>query len=215
MSRASLKVTILAVLAACQVQTPKYPSPEQMAQRAKAATVGLAVICPDGNVQMGSGTITRPNRIVTAAHVLECDAGDPAQVIVEYLDDQGKPTQVLATGYKQLQRDGQPIDAAVVTVAEFLPNPVKEASVNPVDGAEVCLAAYLPNRLWACTAVEETENYEAQVAQAVYPGNSGGGAYNDAGELIGVIVQSTPCRNQRGTVEICGGVVLVLVGATD
>lgn len=211
----SLKVTILAVLAACQVQAPKYPSPEQRAQWAKAATVGLAVLCPDGNVQMGSGTITRPHQLITAAHVLECDGGATGQILVEYLDADGKPAQTLATGYKQLQRDGQPIDAAVVTVADMLPNPVAEGNYQPADGAQLCLGAYLPNRLWACTAVEETENGEAQVAQAVYPGNSGGGAFDESGALVGVIVQSTPCRNQRGTMEICGGVVLVLAGATE
>lgn len=219
-SRIVAFVTVASFFVACQTTpAPKYPSPEQLAQTARAATVGIATLCSDGGVQFGSGTITRHDTVVTAAHVVQCEDAEVTLVIVEYLDASDQRVQVQVTGNHQLQRDGQVIDAARLTVPAltFTRRAVESAASGaPALGATVCLSAYIPNRLWACTAVEEVKaGGEVEVAQEVYPGNSGGGVYNDAGELIAVVVQSSPCHDQLGAYAICGGVVLLLAGATE
>jgi V8-like Glu-specific endopeptidase len=219
MNRIVAIVTVASFFVGCQTTlAPKYPSPEQLAQTARAATVGIATFCSNGGVQFGSGTITRHDTVITAAHVVQCDGAEVKLVVVEYLDANDQLVQVAATGTNQLRRDGEAIDAARLTVPAltFTRRAVESAASGaPALGSTVCLSAYIPNRLWACTAVEDVEKGEVQVAQPVYPGNSGGGAYNEAGELIAVVVQSSPCHDQTGAYAICGGVVLLLAGSTD
>lgn len=204
---------LLALVAACQpVPNVKHPTAQELAKAAILNSVGLAAQCSDGSLQFGSGTAIGPGTVLTARHVLTCDDGAPVAVMVEFTSADGTK-QAMATGLQGLSNGGELQDAALVTVAGDPFAYVARQGSAPGLGDTVCLNAYIPRHFFACSQVAEVRGFEADHAQAVYPGNSGGGVYDDQGYLVGITVQSIYCHNHQGAPEVCGGVVLLLAGA--
>ena len=189
------------LVTSCAFGAPDHPPRRPSAQN--AAAVPIHVMCADGGAVSswaGSGTAVGPDRVLTAWHVADCDAG---AVIVMGPGD----TPAIA----QVRVSLPALDVALLEVIDGSKpwDGWKFPAIGDVEsGDQLCLAVALPSPARRCGHVDRVSAYEIRHDVFTEPGNSGSGAYNAAGELVGVVSTYRTCRGG----QICGGGVAPLVG---
>ncbi len=169
-------------------------------QVTEAAT--LTVLCADGSAKAGSGVLIGPDRMLTAAHVVTCDQGEPLLIQVELHG---------ATTIAGVEVVSNGADIARLQTADALEFHAVLIGPRPEVGATICVAAGAPQGLTRrCGPVERFETAPGDIVHAVVtePGNSGAGVYDDSGRLIGILSHYRTCVNG----QLCGGKATSLDG---
>lgn len=197
-----LIMTCCYLVTSCAFGATTYPTRHPTAQN--AAAVPIHVMCADGDrgiqVWAGSGVAVGPTKILTAWHVADCDAG--AAIVMG-------PGEVPAITRVVLSLPH--LDVAVLEVidgTEPWHGWTFPAIGDVADGDPICLAVALPSAARRCGHVDRVSALEIRHDVFTEPGNSGSGAYNAAGELVGIVSTYRTCRGG----QICGGGVAPLVG---
>lgn len=224
-----LVVVLVAVLVTCCAR-PRSSSPAAFdVAEEKAAAVELRVRCvamfnlatteDDGTVKLtragedvemprGSGVLVSPNQLLTAEHVADLSTIPPflgACALYAYFPS-GRRYQ-LTQEYGSKLYDVARMRASVGGFYEFDRAPATAAP--PAPGEDVCLLPAFPMRLRRCGEVQYTNvppPGDVLHLAITEPGNSGGGAYDRRGRLVGIVTHSWRCVNG----QICGGKVAPL-----
>lgn len=190
---------VLALLASCSrpvapAAIPRAPAPRELAADQDARAVALSVWCApppraaDSAITMwpigyGSGVAIDARRVLTAAHVVACPAGSAAIVVV----DDGRGAQRFASAARSSAAD----DIAVVTLDAASPDlsaPPVVVGPPPGVGDAICADSAQPARGHSCGVVSVIfPDRRFRDAGAAVPGNSGSGAYDLAGRLVGLV----------------------------
>jgi len=176
--------------------------------RQASATIKVINTCMDCDgkfsVSGGSGTSLSSSFALTAQHVIDCPSGVQA-VVIERADGQ----QLLA----EVDVEAVKSDIARIRLVEgeFKTWIKRIADVPSVDD-KICFESALPGRNRRCgwvQAVTNRRNGDIRHSAVTEPGNSGGGAYNEDGELIGVVTRAYACNDifNLYTERVCGGLV--------
>ena len=148
----------------------------------------------------GSGVIVDQRRVITAKHVITCPKGFfTLWIAAETRDGKASFLSVEKLG------EGKADTARLTTLfgSEFLSyDPVRYGEA-PSDDDVVCVSAALPERWRRCGVVDVVMGERVYSSYAAYPGNSGSGAYNVKGELVGVATHYMRC----GTPGSCGSII--------
>lgn len=156
----------------------------------------------DVEVPYGSGVLVSPTQLLTAAHVADVSGIPPiltACSLYAYFPS-GRRYQ-LAVDHLWPDRDVARMRAAFGVFYEFRERP---AIAAPVVGEDVCLEPAIPMRLHRCGEVQSiAEGGPGNVVHLAITehGNSGGGAYDRRGRLVGITTHLWNCSNG----QICGG----------
>ena len=164
-------------LAACQVATPvQVPTPVRAVDRMIAHTAKL-----DGctGVRIGGG------KVLSAAHCLEDGMGKGdtySGLTIEYVHSAFD--YIVLTGDKPIERVRMP-DAVIGERVYVVGYPVQlDESVQLTVTDGVYTGA--------------SDQYMERLTALAYYGNSGGGAWNEAGELVGIVIQIRPTDGSYG-----------------
>jgi S1-C subfamily serine protease len=144
----------------------------------------------------GSAVIVGPSSLVTAEHVVNC-AGT---LLATAIGEDGAPAIIL------VEATAPQLDmAAVSTLVPAWPG-ARGVVVGPPPelGAEVCLVSATPLNMRQCGRVNGASGQIFEHDAFVEPGNSGGGVYDLAGRLVGIISTYRIC-SAGGLGQVCGG----------
>lgn len=173
----------LAFAAACgagALSTLRDARRTDAAQRGRA--VSIAVTCPFPlDSGSGSGVVIGPHHVLTAAHVPQCRVPGGKVVIRDphgvYRDAMVEVVS-LEADIARLRVAGPPMDAPPVEIAPVML------------GQRVCLVTSAPVAGRSCGYIDGiTDGGPGNVMHSAttVPGNSGSGAYDSAGRLIGIV----------------------------
>lgn len=208
-------------------QTPNsVPVPSLAGQRTRAEqaqhAVQIILICIDTDDMYvsgayGSGVMVGGNRVATASHVVKCSYTPLIMVVNWKLD--------VAVG--SVTKFNKYADLAVLTVEakdNFYPRgtPPEQVSVGPRPflGERVCSEVRHPKVARQCGIVThldhvprlfaDTQGHLLWESDVVYDGfvehgNSGAGAYDAAGNLIGVVTELLPRKKTGGRLTSLDG----------
>ncbi|MBD2019282.1 trypsin-like peptidase domain-containing protein [Leptolyngbya sp. FACHB-36] len=143
--------------------------------------------------EIGSGVVVTPNRIATAAHVLK----DLGQINIQ-AGDQSFTGRVIATD--------RSTDLAIVEVQRTLA-PARLTKVQPTVGEQVTAIGNPRNQgIQATTGKLTSASIMSGVTHSapIFPGSSGGGLFNDRGELIGINIRADYADPDKATGFISG-----------
>lgn len=182
-------ISLVAILAACAGRPPSGAVDTQLSEVQRAATVALHVTCINGpqvEEWRGSGVIVGEFDILTAAHVTSC----PGLVIID-VETLGHDVMFALVVWEI-----EEYDIAKIRTGESLP-PARFtlAPAPPVD-AVVCTESAVPLRSRACGLVHDDDSWSRDPGGDVMhdaitvPGNSGSGAFDSQGRLVGIVTLS-------------------------
>lgn len=174
------------------------------AQARAAAEVHHACVSEDGRVSLGfgSGVLVDETLVLTAGHVVKCDAKESA-IIVKFPE----PVGDRAARVSVVDHDG---DIAVLTLEEAVKLAPAKVGRRPRVDQRICLVTGIPSRERRCGDVQRWEEPPGDTRHdaVTEPGNSGSGVYDGAGRLVGIVTHYVTCRNG----QICGGLFTALEG---
>lgn len=188
-----------------EVQKAEAQEPEERAMQADVA-IRVVQSGSDALAASGSGVIFEKSEnmlwIVTAGHVLEkADAENPVYVDFSSVRDSGETVTAQCTGYAVLTD----ADLAFLCLGQEIPEEVwhelravekdKESYDALQTSDQVHVSGYREGSLLICEGtleefwiyVEDFEQYMMLAKCEIYPGMSGGGLYDGAGHLIGIV----------------------------
>jgi S1-C subfamily serine protease len=202
---ALLAVCLTIQCTGCSPKSPLHPRDVSEQYDAAVEISALCVSTKDGQISgwYGSGVIVSPTIIFTAAHVATAPtdnlcafsgktrAGQEFNLLPRVVDDK--------------------LDLASMDSDSVLPY-VQGLPFGPIPhlGDEVCSAPAHPHRRHQCGEVQPNRNTpgDLDTDMIAEPGNSGGGAWDDKGQLIGIVVHMYFCFNG----QICGSHISTLEG---
>lgn len=158
----------------------------------------------DFEMPRGSGVLISQTQLLTAEHVADLSSIPSflsACALYAYLPS-GRRYQ-LTQEYGSKVYDVARLRASVGIFYEFERAPIVADAPDP--GEDICLTPAYPMRLRRCGEVQYNNgNPPGDVVHAAItePGNSGGAAYNRAGNLVGIVTHLWKCSS---TGQICGG----------
>lgn len=184
MTKADYGVTIgLALLAtACAFTGVANP-----AARATPARTSVYIEVAEGH---GSGVVIGHNRVLTAAHVVK----GADKVTVTFADGSKREATVLWSGAPTKEHPGH--DLAMLQVDTGANAPARMSCARQEQGTPIVVYGnplhFRAIATWGRIAsyTEQQIDGLAEVAvidATVNPGNSGGGVFNEAGELVGIV----------------------------
>lgn len=151
------------------------------------AAVRISAMCLDGSVRYGSGVAITPRHVVTAKHVIDCKGEDAIVVTVIKIDQ----TQVDMIVEKRSSSDAALLMVAGSSSPFKFYAPIRHTLAKR--GEEVCIVAgqYLEEyALKRCgIAGITTSELGTWVSIHAIPGNSGGPAYDNSGNLLGILTR--------------------------
>jgi len=181
----------------CSTQAPvkdaiTSPSRKEFVERLEDKTVALTAINSEGNMAAYcSGVWIGTNKILTAAHCVE--SRDVTLYMIK--NDVGKDIARLSIKVKIDQKSDL---ALLMTDPESTP-PHRIAmisKVKPYAGLKVFVEGHTTGMWWTFsegvvssnirTIFEEGKTPAIQISAPAWFGNSGGGAFNDDGDLVGI-----------------------------
>ncbi len=179
-----IRAAVVLTLVGCAVipTVPMHPrAPEVTAWHHPRAVVVVTACL--GSPRTGSGVAIAPNLVLTAAHVVACT--DLAVLTVA-----GRPAVVFAEWPER--------DTALLVVQ--MPAAPVRFGPRPRAGDRVCAATAWPAAVWSCGNVLTVTRVlcrsgfcsDLRLEVPIRPGNSGGGLFDAAGALIGLITGNTP-----------------------
>lgn len=198
---------------------PKVPShltgeARTTAEMRQSASVEVSVLClqlaPDGQniggtMANGSGVIVDNTHVLTAYHVVDCKGS--ANIIIMRSD-----------GTRSIMRidkiePGTDTARLVLSHGSFSVNTVRYGKPRVGDG--ICAHSMRPTpAIERCGKITTLRNRkdigdsgDIKHTMPTIPGNSGSGAYNQRGELIGIVVQWTPTYDPVAGFKPNGGYV--------
>jgi S1-C subfamily serine protease len=197
---------LLAMCGACAAFA--RPTPEEqprglnLAEQHRAAMY-IYVACLDGNEYVGSGVLISSNRVLTAAHVVSCDAALIAAG--PSLDDM-----------RIAHVDRWSLDNDLARLKLDTPlSDIKPARTwgTPRAGDVICGSTAFPEPSWSCGEVVDLEGSERNNVDHKAPtehGNSGSGMYDSQGRLVAIMTQCYTvadgvCGNQGGRATSLSG----------
>lgn len=188
----ALALLILILATGCNQRSVAQPSRTASAQMLNA--VHLTTMCPEG-MSSGSGVITGPEEMWTAAHVALCDDGSHAVLIGDTWDD--KPFVVLGVAYVDAEAD----------VARLVTTPITMVGSVGIDSmvqwSEVCMESGYPNRERKCGRVQRPATWDRpgfwRTSMKAQGGNSGSGVYDEHGHLVALLTHSVGRNGEYGT----------------
>lgn len=159
------------------------------------SAVGIEVVCMGMTIGYGSGVIVSPSQVLTAAHVVATPGCE-----IQVHTAKGDIVPMV------LEASAPAADVARLATKElYLFNALPFTVAGPPDvGDDVCLTTAWPVRGRRCGQVQRRRSLDGQFFHdaVTEPGNSGSGAYDTAGRLVGIVVTLHTCR---ATGQICGG----------
>jgi S1-C subfamily serine protease len=191
---------------ACRTPAPTAPRAARAVDATYANTVRITNLCGG----MGSGVVVSKYHVITAAHVVEGSAGCELPLVVEVGLGAEKPTAYLMT-IDVLDEESDLARLIIVglgafdTIAPIIAPP-------PVLGGEVCLSSGVPSWTRRCGQTwPRGRDSAGDIRHEVVtePGNSGGGVYDRAGRLVGIVTHYRACPANG---QLCGGRATSLVG---
>jgi len=194
----AIVVAIAAVLAGCSGCLARRVvigarSPVQQSTGA----VELTVVCPSGQIFIGTGVALSADRVLTAYHVVSACGGEPMAIVAE---QGGGIAAIVAVEAIAPTADVARLVALVGSELTAAPIAIGPA---PSIGEPVCVAARNPYSARRCGVVEYDEGGPHGIRHSVIvePGNSGAGLYDRDGRLVGIVTKLYQCGNG----QICGG----------
>jgi serine protease Do len=198
-----LTAALVVALVGCTTLRPTKPQTFNPAVAdLQSKTVAIIVADEDGVSARCSGVWVDANRFVTAHHCI----GDDDLIAYVGRDDvlkrQGQTRLALRFGY--VSADDPEHDVALVTVNEVSSHGTAVLAKNVYAGLVVRTMGHPFGLLWSFSAghiaaVRTGDDGESWVQSTapISPGNSGGGLFNEAGELVGVCVSTgrPPAQN--------------------
>ena len=171
-------------------------------EHAMAVTIVAACVGDDGSVMfgpIGSGVVVAPTEILTADHVVLAGDTHHMKCSLSATDAWGSVHPLY------VQQQDEKLDVARMgTLVPFAPYYPISLAEPPPPGARVCSAVPFPYAVRRCGDVQffrnTDEGADLSWTSVVEHGNSGSGLYDEAGHLIGIVVQLVPCEG-----GICGG----------
>jgi len=150
-------------------------------------------------MQGGSAVAIDGHHLMTALHVVQCSAGTPGVVV---RSSNGKRFDAL------IQRTWESKDIAQLHVQLELSASVGvQIGPIPAVGDSICTQVANPDFGARCGTVETIDRgrVDADIAHTAHTehGNSGGGAYDSRGRLVGIVTQLIECMPFFP--ESCGG----------
>lgn len=187
---------LLAISLACSVLlTSCTPRETRLAKRISKSTVLVHVMLSKGKKHGGalcSGVVVSPHEILLADHCVNPPEGIKIDKIwVKNYEGQAQEATVEAK---------DPFDDLAVLTVRKAEVPAKIATHQPKVGETIWVVGMPLGIPWAVTKGIVTKtglNVPWLLGTffitdaTVLPGNSGGGAWNDKGELVGIVVMST------------------------
>lgn len=175
---------LLAVLTGCsscsatQNAPPSGPDPVAGLSEADQAAATVEVIACD---QVGSGVIVSERHVLTAFHVVQgCGI-----FVIKLADGTLRIARLEVAHSADLAR--------LIVLDDKLPN-YRLRTASSSMGQPVCLTAASPKRVRECGIVkilkrDRNESGDVRITAKVVKGNSGAPAFDEAGRLVGVVVQ--------------------------
>jgi hypothetical protein len=200
---------LLAMCGACVAFARPSPEPGPRGltvAEERAAAMYVYVTCASGDDASGSGVLVDHDRILTAAHVVVCDDGNPPTSVRAgpRLDD------IRTASVERLS-----IDADVAALRLETPvSDIRPASdwSSAREGSLICASTSLPERTWGCgniSALSGASGNDIDHTEPTDYGNSGAGMYDGGGRLIGIVTQcytdSEGCSDRGGRATSVGG----------
>lgn len=177
-------VVALATLAACgscaATGFPARATPAEVVRGEDARTVLLDGLTPEGARYMCSGVLVSDHQVVTANHC----APDGALILGT------RPDGSVAFFVPEVVLPGLDLVRLATIPGVFGPAPVRPL-LGPSASLDerLCISAAVPRRDHKCGFVQFTEGSDGMFYfdAVVEHGNSGGGVYDDAGRLVGIV----------------------------
>ncbi len=195
-----LLTLLLAACGACGAMPHGFhdPSPADIIRQEDEHAVQITGYMADFGTYMCSGVLVSDHQVVTAAHCADGEA------ILTVKRSDGTETifqlEVLIPGSDL---------ARLETVSGWFGDAPSRVNTNTVDlGERVCIAAVVPRRDHKCGEVQKLTSDGFFHSAITEHGNSGGGVYDDDGNLVGIV--STLYTASNG--QIIGGGVHSLAG---
>lgn len=204
---AGLIVWLVALVATCSscaatqmhaASGAKRTPPQQLASTYFVQTLCLRV---DGSGSMhgGSAVAVDGHHLLTAQHVIACNEGGMAVIRVSTEDGRFFEARV--------QQEWNMKDVAQLYTQMELPGVSPVGFSTPRVGEAVCAHVAYPAFGAHCGDVvsisPERLNADIEVAIPIEHGNSGGGVYDSAGMLVGIVTNLVPCLPDL--TQSCGG----------
>ncbi len=185
---------LLYAIGSCTVNKPRgtIPEPSNFTEAIKRTTVTVYASCRLGwspVSAVGSGVIVSPTQVLTATHVVKCgrDLTHPTDVTI-VTDGAAYIAEIDA-----IESAPDADVARLRIVGGVFQHWAPSTGPVPEIGDVICQSVARPKAGVFCGVVEDIYSATGRLkttAAAEY-GNSGSGAYNMHGELIGIVVRTT------------------------
>lgn len=156
--------------------------------------------------QSGSAVMVDAHHLLTALHVVQCDAGGSPAVTVTSSNGMRFNAHV--------QREWEQKDIAQLYVHFELPGLSAQIGAVPPPGAGLCAHVAYPGFGATCgeavSVSPDRPDSDVEMTMPIQHGNSGGGVYDSAGRLVGIVTRLVPCATSL--TESCGGRMSSLAG---
>lgn len=177
---------VMYMLASCSFSPPVDTMPKaspEFALQLDRATVPLLIRC-GGKTYKASAVIVSRSHLLTAKHAVDC--GAPVEEITGWIQATDEMVNF------QVDAMDSTADVArlrTVDLSYNLPDVAPSRGPIPARWSIVCTAVALPERRVYCGVVDASVEDWTVISTTgpSYPGNSGGGAYNKRGQLIGLV----------------------------